>query len=209
MAKVKSQIPLKLRKKFAVLTKCALSFDIYFRNTYQSLLWQKNSRNLCHFLRKSVVERLRDCNWSFFASTFPYWLSEDDGIIFFIQRDSSNFLYAQVYFWSWLILILWRQTCRQVSEIGANDNSFHTKVQFRDSRKLVSILTIWHIIVKTKCKSMYNIHSTHLKYLFQLRHNFKDTPNASCVCSTGTETTTHFFFCVVFSRLTGKSWWKL
>ena len=40
---------------------------------------------------------------------------------------------------------------------------------------------------------MYNIHSTHLKYLFQLRHNFKDTPNASCVCSTGTETTTHFF----------------
>ena len=36
-----------------------------------------------------------------------------------------------LYFWSWLVLFLWRQTWRQLSEIWGNDDDPHIKVQFR------------------------------------------------------------------------------
>ena len=83
--------------------------------------------------------------------------------------------------------------------------------EIRKSDSLQSFKVKLNGIIKPKCKSIYNIHSTHLKYLFQLRsglsplkahkfrHNFKDTPNASCLCSTGAETTTHFLLlCPLF-----------
>ena len=66
-------------------------------------------------------------------------------------------------------------------------------------------------IIKPEGKNVFNIHSSNLKYLFQLRaglsplkahkfkHNFNDTPSASCPCSTGDETTEHFLLsCPLF-----------
>ena len=67
-------------------------------------------------------------------------------------------------------------------------------------------------IIKPKCKSVFKIHSSHLKYLYQLRvglsplkshkfkHKFEDTPSSTCLCSTGAETTDHFLlFCPIFN----------
>ena len=72
-------------------------------------------------------------------------------------------------------------------------------------------------IIKPKHKSVFNIHSTHLKYLLQLRaglsplkehkfkHKFRDTQSASCPCSTGAESTNHFLLsCPLFKTHRGK-----
>ena len=59
-------------------------------------------------------------------------------------------------------------------------------------------------IIKPECKSVFKIHDSHLRYLFQLRaglsqlkdhkfkHKFSDTPSPTCSCSTGAESTDHF-----------------
>ena len=65
-------------------------------------------------------------------------------------------------------------------------------------------------IIKPECKNIFGIHSSQLKYLYQLRvglsplkahkfkHNFDDTPSADCPCSRGAETTDHFLlFCPI------------
>ena len=67
-------------------------------------------------------------------------------------------------------------------------------------------------IIRPTCKSIFNIHSSNLKYLFQLRgglsplnahkfrHKFENTPSPTCSCGTGAETTEHFLLsCPIFS----------
>ena len=69
-----------------------------------------------------------------------------------------------------------------------------------------------HGIIRPACKSIFNIHSSNLKYLFQLRgglsplnahkfrHKFENTPSPTCSCATGAETTEHFLLsCPIFS----------
>ena len=66
-------------------------------------------------------------------------------------------------------------------------------------------------IIKPERKNIFNIHSPDLKYIYQLRvglsalkahklrHNFKDTPDDTCTCFTGTESTLHFLLsCPMF-----------
>ena len=62
-------------------------------------------------------------------------------------------------------------------------------------------------MIKPEEKNIFNIHSQDLRYLYQLRvglsslkahkhrHKFLDTPNDTCVCSSGAESTTHFLLC--------------
>ena len=59
-------------------------------------------------------------------------------------------------------------------------------------------------MIVPKEKSVFNIHSQDLRYLYQLRvglsplkahkyrHNFRDTPNDTCLCQSGVESTIHF-----------------
>ena len=67
-------------------------------------------------------------------------------------------------------------------------------------------------IIRPKCKSIFNIHSLDLKYLYQLRgglsqlsahkfrHKFENIPSPTCLCSTGAETTEHFLlYCPIFN----------
>ena len=69
-------------------------------------------------------------------------------------------------------------------------------------------------IIKPEEKSIFNIHSPNLKYLYQLRaglsalrahkyrHGFKDTPSDACVCGNGSESTLHFLLlCPLFNNL--------
>ena len=66
-------------------------------------------------------------------------------------------------------------------------------------------------IIKPEKKSIFNIHSPNLRYLFQLRgglsalkahkhrHNFKDTLSDGCICGNGSESTLHFLLlCPLF-----------
>ena len=66
-------------------------------------------------------------------------------------------------------------------------------------------------IIKPEKKSIFNIHSPNLRYLFQLRgglsalkahkhrHKFKDTPSDACICGNGSESTLHFLLlCPLF-----------
>ena len=66
-------------------------------------------------------------------------------------------------------------------------------------------------IFKPEKKSIFNIHSPNLRYLFQLRgglsalkahkhtHQFKDTPSDACICGNGPESTLHFLLlCPLF-----------
>ena len=72
-------------------------------------------------------------------------------------------------------------------------------------------------IIKPEGKSIFNIHSPNLKYLYQLRaglsalkahkhrHKFKDTPTDLCTCGNGPESTVHFLlFCPFFHNLRSK-----
>ena len=67
-------------------------------------------------------------------------------------------------------------------------------------------------IIKPDRKSIFNLHSPDLKYLYQLRtglsslkahkhrHNFKDTPSEACICGNGPESTVHFLLiCPLFT----------
>ena len=67
-------------------------------------------------------------------------------------------------------------------------------------------------IIKPEKRSIFNIHSPQLKYLYQLRgglsplkahkcrHKFSDTPNPTCLCSSGVESTEHFLLrCPIFN----------
>ena len=66
-------------------------------------------------------------------------------------------------------------------------------------------------IIKPESKDIFRVHSEDLKYLYQLRvglsalrahkfkHNFKDTPNDKCSCSTGPENNSIFCCLVPFS----------
>ena len=71
-------------------------------------------------------------------------------------------------------------------------------------------------IIRPKCRSIFNIHSPDLKYLYQLRgglsqlsahkfrhkfrHTFENVPSPTCLCSTGAETTEHFLlYCPIFN----------
>ena len=67
-------------------------------------------------------------------------------------------------------------------------------------------------IIKPDRKSIFNIHSPNLKYLYQLRaglsalkahkhrHKFKDTPSDACICGNGSESTVHFLLlCPLFN----------
>merc|ERR1712116_120827 len=64
-------------------------------------------------------------------------------------------------------------------------------------------------------KSIFNIRSQDLRYLYQLRvglsplkahkrtHNFLDTPDDTCMCHSGVETTAHFLLhCPFFNEFT-------
>ena len=54
--------------------------------------------------------------------------------ILFMKSSRTMSLLSKMgllYFWSWLVLFLWRQTWRQLSEIWGNDDDPHIKVQFR------------------------------------------------------------------------------
>ena len=65
-------------------------------------------------------------------------------------------------------------------------------------------------IIKPESKDIFRVNSEDLKYLYQLRvglsalrahkfkHNFKDTPNDKCSCSTGPENTLHFLLSCPF-----------
>ena len=67
-------------------------------------------------------------------------------------------------------------------------------------------------IIKPDKKSIFDIHSPNLKYLFQLRtglsalkahkyrHSFKNTPSDTCICGNGPESTLHFLLtCPLFN----------
>ena len=72
-------------------------------------------------------------------------------------------------------------------------------------------------IIKPEGKSIFNIHSPNLKYLYQLRaglsalkahkhrHQFKDTPTDLCLCGNGPESTVHYLLlCPFFHNLRSK-----
>ena len=66
-------------------------------------------------------------------------------------------------------------------------------------------------MIVPKERSVFKIHDPNLSHLYQLRvglsplkahkykHNFLDTPNESCICQSGIESTTHFLLkCPLF-----------
>ena len=79
--------------------------------------------------------------------------------------------------------------------------------ELRQTEKLSTFKTTLLGMIVPREKSVFNIHSDDLRFLYQLRvglsplkahkfrHKFLDTPSDICTCRSGTESTIHFLIC--------------
>ena len=79
--------------------------------------------------------------------------------------------------------------------------------ELRQTEKLSTFKTTLLGMIVPREKSVFNIHSDDLRFLYQLRvglsplrahkfrHKFLDTPSDICACRSGTESTIHFLTC--------------